>query len=644
MSKSMNQLQCGWKSIESQIRGDLSHLTFEGKPITGENRKIAEALTMLWLVWDGSAVSFSGTHLTCFKRWWNSVLSISEVNQILLGLKRASDLLVINCEESRELNYDSFKHCLAQDCPEIGVLLSPIKEIIAAALRHDLIAFRYAYTDLRFLRKLNLTSELLEAQALDAYLSVEESMGEPMTHEEKGIIERWFPKTFKSTLYENVTPHHGTGNTADAGSDLMAKYHLLGSNSKIHLFCQQAGLKEWQGPKVSPTSKTVFVPKTFDSYRTIGEEPATLMWYQEGINDAIVRRIHESPLGRRFDPRDQNQNREAARLGSLDTSEDSLCTIDLSSASDLVSLRHIEVWFHDSALYLPLICTRSTGTILPNGRWIELKKFAPMGSAVNFSVESIVFAAIVEAAIEQQGDSVSKSRYRVYGDDIVVERKYFRAVCDRLALNGFRVNLSKSFSGTGPMQFRESCGSFWLNGIDVSPLQISRKFSGFSGRKSSWVPAAIKLANECILHPEARFLRLWLIKKLISLPKDIRPVFDSDGTLGICSDNPTNYHLSKVYNEDLQEWEVICGLTDVKLGYYDEDIDGSILLYEWLRRAEQVRPYPTRSSRLEHPMRLDPIEDPVSKPRPVLSDTKMVNERRGIRWASRSLIVFDAGE
>lgn len=648
MSKLNNQLQCDWKSIESQIRGGLSGIKYQCKPLGPQSGIVGDAFMQLWLLWDGSVVSYSGTNIREFTRWWTRVQQIGDLAEILSILKASADLLALNFENSLGLDYDGFKRRLKEDHPMVGVLLSPIKGVIAGALGHDPIAFRYAYTDLRFLRKLNLVSEELEQEALEAYLSVEEHMGKPQTLEEKEFITRYFPKSYSSTLYGNMSPHHGNGSTSDAGSDIMAKYHSLGTSSKIHFLCNQSGgtLKEWSSQGYTALSKTIFVPKTFDSYRTIGMEPATHMWYQEGLNDAIVHRIHETDLRRRFDPAKQEPNREAARLGSQDETDESLCTIDLSAASDSVSLEHVKTWFSDSCLYIPLMCTRTKATVLPNGEILEMKKFAPMGSAVNFAVESLVFMAITESAIRQQGGRVSESRYRVYGDDIVVEKKYFSAVCQRLEQNGFKVNSSKSFSGTGPVQFRESCGAFYLNGIDVSPIQISRRFTGYRGRKSSWVPAAIDLANSCYNRPEARYLRQWIIKKLITLPSPIRPAFCGlDEDWGIRTEYPTNYHLEKIFDENLQEWMLSCGLTYVRTGQYDEEEDGPFLLYEWLRQAEVQRPSPTRSTRMKGiPLPVLEIDQVISKPNPILGSSNRTSEKRGIRWANRSLIWFSAGE
>jgi hypothetical protein len=62
--------------------------------------------------------------------------------------------------------------------------------------------------------------------------------------------------------------------------------------------------------------------------------------------------------------------------------------------------------------------------------------------------------------------------FRVYGDDIVVRKSIAREVITLLAKVGFKTNARKTFV-EGP--FRESCGSNWYKGEDVTPMTLDRK-------------------------------------------------------------------------------------------------------------------------------------------------------------------------
>jgi hypothetical protein len=186
--------------------------------------------------------------------------------------------------------------------------------------------------------------------------------------------------------------------------------------------------------------------------------------------------------------------------------------------------------------------------MLPNGEAVALRKFAPMGSALCFPVECIIFSAIVEWAIGQAHGSPNHSNYCVYGDDIVVETEYAPYVIEALEEYGFKVNTDKSYYTLTRLNYRESCGGEFVFGEDVTPVKISRKFHGLD-RPSlledvSHYEGAIELANN--LYDCSPTARLMIIQTLNDLPQWARPLFvglDDDG--GIKSPTPTNWLLAK---------------------------------------------------------------------------------------------------
>jgi hypothetical protein len=181
---------------------------------------------------------------------------------------------------------------------------------------------------------------------------------------------------------------------------------------------------------------------------------------------------------------------------------------------------------------------------MPGGEILRTKKFAPMGSALCFPVECIIFAAIVEYAIDRAGDPPKRSLYCVYGDDIVVETEYAEGVISALEEFGFTVNRDKSFYTITHLNFRESCGGEFLFGDDVAPVRIPRRFRGIRPDKcladAGHYEGLIDLANS--LRTVSPTARLMILQVLNHLPKWARPLYVAIGEEGgIESPQPTNY-------------------------------------------------------------------------------------------------------
>jgi len=200
--------------------------------------------------------------------------------------------------------------------------------------------------------------------------------------------------------------------------------------------------------------------------------------------------------------------------------------------------------FRGTKLLRYLVATRSRRTLLPDGRLIDLKKFAPMGSALCFPIETIIFAAICHCVTREYGAS---GDYSVFGDDIIVPTRCADRTMEVLGALGFRVNRSKSFYHAD-CWFRESCGAEYCDGYDVTPLRVSRKYN--HQNDGVQVTGLIDLANACY-NRSYRFLRGFFLRKLFN--SGYKPVF---GETGVLSSEATNFHLKKRWNRDLQRWEV----------------------------------------------------------------------------------------
>lgn len=253
-------------------------------------------------------------------------------------------------------------------------------------------------------------------------------------------------------------------------------------------------------------SRVAFAPKDGKSVRTFCMEPNTFMFGQQCIRPSIEACISDKRCGfaGAIHLRDQSYNQIAALHASEDQQQ---VTIDLSSASDRLSARLLEFVLPFDILEL-YVLTRTQLTEMPNGHIVEVNKAAPMGSALCFPLQCIVFAGICtlarrlsrvgrdfdeyrDSGVPAGGRCRADASLRVYGDDIIVDADIAPTVMSLLTAFGFRVNTDKSF--TGNSTFRESCGMFAREGSDVSPILF--KIKGLRRRDPRSIPALVDLAN-----------------------------------------------------------------------------------------------------------------------------------------------------
>jgi len=205
-----------------------------------------------------------------------------------------------------------------------------------------------------------------------------------------------------------------------------------------------------------------FVPKTAKTYRSIAVEPLGNGFVQKGVD--LFLRSRMKRIG--IDLSDQSLNQRMARQGSIPGQEDPLCTIDLSSASDSISIELCrEVLPPDWFNFLNCIRSPSYNFSDQKDKTFRYQKFCSMGNGFCFPLETLIFASIIHAC---KGGRVGID-WSVYGDDIIVRKSVFEAVVGSLRTCGFRTNKSKTFSEGF---FRESCGADWYGGEDVRPFTL----------------------------------------------------------------------------------------------------------------------------------------------------------------------------
>jgi len=167
----------------------------------------------------------------------------------------------------------------------------------------------------------------------------------------------------------------------------------------------------------------------------------------------------------------QFKNRELARKGSLD---ESFSTIDLSSASDSISLGMLDAVLPPSLMRW-LRRYRSPISKLPDGRLLELNMVSTMGNGFTFSLQTVLFTGVVLAAMKLSGIRPIFPRgnecgnFGVYGDDIICPSACTKKVLRLLKLLGFTPNGEKTFVEG---QFRESCGEDFFQGVNVRGVYV----------------------------------------------------------------------------------------------------------------------------------------------------------------------------
>lgn len=344
--------------------------------------------------------------------------------------------------------------------------------------RRTVSGFRALHAVVNYLCKMGMSRDGLEESELAAFLECEERIA---SYSDEGIESHLATIAYKWLSDFKFHCRRGTfsnGSTSTCGSSILQKCKSPGRLRfdtacfllKEAYLCHQADVFPWpMNEGGEPVSEVRFVPKNGTHLRTISMEPAIYNYYQNMYDKQLCSHLARK-LSDHFNFDDQTKSQSLAIAGSRDCS---YATADLSAASDSVSNRLVTSVFR----YLPemreaLQALRSQQCLLPNGQVHKLVKFAPMGSRLCFTIETLVFALCCEYACEVSGLSPTQRSYRVYGDDIVIAAAAYPVLVYILERLGFVVNLTKSYSDGA---FREACGVFAFQGNDVTVASLPRK-------------------------------------------------------------------------------------------------------------------------------------------------------------------------
>lgn len=221
--------------------------------------------------------------------------------------------------------------------------------------------------------------------------------------------------------------------------------------------------------------RVISVPKTLKGPRLIAIEPVCMQYTQQAVSRYLVDILETARLTRgHVNFTDQSVNQRLALSSSKDGK---FATLDLSSASDRVPLSMVERMLRCRPDLLDCIKACRSKSANVDGEIIHLNKFASMGSALCFPIESMYFYTLCVAALVEKHrvpvtrrnvDRISRRVY-VYGDDIIVPTNDAADVATYLQKYYCKVGAHKSF-WTG--LFRESCGMDAYAGHSVTPTYV----------------------------------------------------------------------------------------------------------------------------------------------------------------------------
>lgn len=303
-------------------------------------------------------------------------------------------------------------------------------------------------------------------------------------------------------------------------------------------------------------SRLICVPKTQKGPRIIAAEPVAHQWIQGGIQRWLTDSIRGTFLSGSIDFQSQELSRQLALEASA---TGHLATVDLSAASDRLSCQLVQYVFQSNGSVLDALHASRTRLIDVDGYGtFRLRKFAAMGSACTFPVQTIVFALIAVHACmiaDEDFDYTSAnlrrlaSNVRVFGDDIILPSNAYGILTELLEELGLKVNQSKSFSEG---HFRESCGMDAYMGYDVTPAYFLQPYQV---QKPSSLVSTITVSNN--FHKKGMWKTAdWILKTVepqilknleVSNRDDVQPYIHSfSGPL---------IHTKIRWNEDYHRWE-----------------------------------------------------------------------------------------
>jgi len=405
---------------------------------------------------------------------------------------------------------------------------------------------------------------------------------------------------------ETLFPRHGPGSVATGEKGhkkwsfkrcLTLDERWLFDSSFFHIGKPFSPWKihEKDSEPIPSIARIVFVPKEFGKPRVISMEPLEKQYLQQALRVHLQEVLYKNSRGRiNFESTATNQ-----LLACQSSKHRHWATIDFSDASDRISklLVHRLVgnqWFR------VLYGVSSHSAQLPDGTIVELQKFAPMGNALCFPIESLVFYSMTKAMLDwlhdndywinknsdstvqpitnqppwkrwEEGYPIDRlttgepikvhNQAFVYGDDVIIPADKAHDIMGLYQAFGIVASEKKSYVRS---HFRESCGGDFYNGSDVSIVRF-RTIGSFSDVSAADIFSSISgTRNE--FHrlgywKSAQWLDEWMQRR-VPYPRSVRP---TKGLSANCFAKPNESDLIRLkYDRNLQAHRAYSVFVDTK--------------------------------------------------------------------------------
>lgn len=217
---------------------------------------------------------------------------------------------------------------------------------------------------------------------------------------------------------------------------------------------------EFGPPKLVNSSNLSIVPKNRKSSRVICTEPSVNMMFQKGLSSCfsdVLKHFYNIDMSTQ-----PEKNKSLAQRGSI---SNNIATIDLSSASDLISLNLCKALLPSDLLNWMLLVRTPNYFCESRSKDIEpLHMISTMGNGFTSTFQTLLFATIIDSVYSVMSIRRTPDNFGVFGDDMICSSKAYPMVCRVLELLGLSVNHDKSFNDG---YFRESCGGDFYKGTDI---------------------------------------------------------------------------------------------------------------------------------------------------------------------------------
>jgi hypothetical protein len=290
--------------------------------------------------------------------------------------------------------------------------------------------------------------------------------------------------------------------------------------------------------------KLIGVPKSFSEFRIIAPEHPLKNYWGTAVLKALRRLLEENGSMAFINERDQSANQSVAQLGAFV----GMATVDLSSASDTIS----KALFFDllPMRYRHVFTQLTSGSVeLPDGNLKKLYSLFTSGHPLTWLVEACYFLALTRVAIRLNGYPNYRDLAFVYGDDLELPCECFQTVCELLELFGHKVNTRKSYTKG---LFRESCGAWYYDGMEVTPIFWPRRI--VSPSHTSLVPAICEIQHKTFKAAP------WKMLTLRTLCEDLAKQFEPTMTYSAAfepSDDLWSASLNPVSSDMGKHWQLV---------------------------------------------------------------------------------------